>query len=198
MGAHKILNETLLRLTKALEGGASDLNCLRSWSAFIRVRDGNRCLACSSTHSLAAHHIVRKSFLPEARFQTGNGITLCSKCHRSAHAGFNGKADLSQPMDAQGGEKIDMLAELFGILLENARSRGMLCDIYYHFSEIALRKFKLFQGFDPSTEFSGYPLEQAYSIWRQAPRNVLNAVLAANGLGPISVPDPGSIYVEFR
>ena len=120
MGAHKILNETLLRLTKALEGGASDLNCLRSWSAFIRVRDGNRCLACSSTHSRAAHHIVRKSFLPESRFETGNGITLCSKCHRSAHAGFNGKADLAQPIDAQGVERI--AAETGPKLVSSART----------------------------------------------------------------------------
>lgn len=45
----------------------------------------------------------------EAQFQTGNGITLCKKCHTEAHTGFNRRPDLSLPMNAQGGEKIETL-----------------------------------------------------------------------------------------
>jgi hypothetical protein len=153
---------------------------------------------CSSTRKLAAHHICRKSFLAEARFLTGNGITLCSKCHQSAHAGFNGRPDLSVPMDAQGCEKIDVLAELYGVLAENARRRGMLRNDYYHVSEEVLTVFKLLQDFDPTTVFPGYQLEQAYTIWRHAPQSMRNAMLIANGLAPIEEPMLGWGYISLE
>ncbi len=97
-------------------------NCLRLWSAFVQARDGHRCVDCRRSRHLAAHHVCRKSFLPEARFQTGNGITLCRDCHREVHGGFNGRADLSLPMDAQGGEKIDTMERLYAVLRDDARA----------------------------------------------------------------------------
>ena len=93
-----------------LEASASEKGLLRRWSAVIQARDSYRCVLCGSVERTAAHHICRKSFLSEARFLTGNGITLCQPCHREVHAGFNGKPDLSEPMDAQGGQKIETLA----------------------------------------------------------------------------------------
>src|ERR1700688_4585930 len=100
------IEAALARLHRALAEGASDTRRLRCWSEFIRERDGNRCVNCHSRQRLAAPHICRKSFLKAARFETGNGITLCPDCHRQTHVGFNSRLGLSLPMDAQGGEKI--------------------------------------------------------------------------------------------
>ena len=93
----------LAKLQVALAGGLPREQCLRRWSAFIRERDGHRCVDCHSRESLSAHHLCHKSFLAEAEFRTGNGITLYSTCHREMHQGFNARPDLSVPMDAQGG-----------------------------------------------------------------------------------------------
>lgn len=101
-------------------------------------------------------------------------------------------------MDAQGGEKIDILAELFGVLAENARSRGMLRDDYYHLSETVLTVFKALQDFDPSAHFPGSQLEQAYTIWRHSPPSMRNAVLEANGIEPIDEPMLGWGYIRFE
>ncbi|HEY3783363.1 MAG TPA: hypothetical protein VGL56_19960 [Fimbriimonadaceae bacterium] len=116
--------QLLLRLHDAVKRRASDRVCLRWWSKFIRARDGERCVACGCcTGDLAAHHICRKTVLAEARFMTGNGVTLCSRCHAGVHEGFNGCPDLGQPMDAEGGEKIELLADIF-MQLANASAGG--------------------------------------------------------------------------
>lgn len=182
------IDEAAKRLKRAIAGGKSPLRCLRLWSAFIRIRDGNRCVACSSKCNLSAHHICRKSFLIEAQFQTGNGITLCKKCHTEAHAGFNGRPDLSRPMDSQGGEKIETLCALFGLLVQDAQNRQLLHDDFYYLSDSVLAKFKMLQGFDPFSDFPGYRLEQAYLIWCQCPLQLLNAIAEANGLPQSSEP----------
>ena len=135
--------------------------CLRLWSDFIRLRDGYRCVRCRGREGLAAHHIVRKSFLPHARFLTGNGITLCRRCHKEAHLSFNGIADLDQPMDAQGGEKIELITELFGCLLFDAERREILRDDFYYLDDIVLQTFKRAQSIEPTLEFPGCPLRQA-------------------------------------
>jgi hypothetical protein len=171
----------LQKLHRATAGKKSIPYCLRLWSCFVRLRDGNRCVVCHTRYDLFAHHILRKSFLIEARFQTGNGITLCGSCHRDAHEHFNRKPDLGLPMDAQGGEKIDLLTELFGRLLSDAGERKLLRDDFYFLSDQVLQKFKMLQGFDCTTHFPGNRLEQALLIWRQCPRNTLKAILKANG-----------------
>lgn len=91
----------LEKLRAALAEGLSREFCLRRWSDFIRERDGHRCVDCHSRRRLSAHHICRKTLLETAQFETGNGITLCNKCHRRVHEGFNGRPDLSLPVDAQ-------------------------------------------------------------------------------------------------
>src|SRR5260221_454758 len=190
------ITQAAQRLERALARHRSTVICLGLWSALIRTRDGNKCAACSSVRNLAAHHICRKTFLPEARLQTGNGITLCRTCHRDVHAGFNGRADLTQPMDAQGGEKVETLCLLFGLLLQNARERDILCDELYFLSDSVLCKFKMFQGFDPCTEFPGSRLEQAHSIWNRSPLQVRNAILEANGFRMSDKPISG-ICLQF-
>jgi len=79
----------LLELHCAVAKERSVPYCLNLWSYFIRIRDNGRCVVCRSRRDIVAHHIVRKSFLIEARFQTGNGITLCRVCHRQPHEIFN-------------------------------------------------------------------------------------------------------------
>jgi hypothetical protein len=165
------------RLAAAVAAGKPALACLRLWSNFVRARDAHRCVDCHSPRRIAAHHICRKSFLPEAQFQTGNGITLCRECHREVHGGFNGRADLSMPMDAQGGEKIDTMERLYGALAEDARERGLLRDDFYFLSDSVLAKFKMFQGINPFEPFDGYRIEQAFLIWRELPRQMLRAIV---------------------
>jgi hypothetical protein len=189
----------LARLNQAILTEQSRARRLQLWSWFIRVRDGHRCVECASTKRLAAHHICRKSFLSDAQFQTGNGITLCSECHRQAHHGFNGRADLGLPMDAQGGEKLDLMERLYGVLLADAKERGIHRDDFYHLSDDVLARFKMFQGFDHWTTFPGGCLEQAYLIWRQCPKGMRDALLEANGLAPISDPlPPGTVLIELE
>ena len=57
----------------------------------------------------------------------------------------------------------------------------MLRNDFYHLTELILQKFKVAQSIDPTLQFPGGPLEQAYLIWRQTPRSMLNALLEANG-----------------
>ncbi len=109
------------RLVRALQCGQSHLACLRLWSNFVRMRDGNMCVKCECKRDLAAHHIFRKSFLSNAQFEPGNGITLCRKCHKQVHGGFNGKPDMGLPMDAQGGEKAEDISTMLEFLVANSR-----------------------------------------------------------------------------
>jgi len=130
-----------------------------------------------------AHHIVRKSFLYYARFDTGNGISLCRVCHGLAHAGFNGMPDFTQPMNAQGGEKIDLMVELYGALVDDARKRGIEREDFYYLSGVVLDTFKRFQGIPLDHQFPCSRIEQAHYIWRSAPSALVEAVIRANMSG---------------
>lgn len=171
------------RLDKALALGRSRKWCRTLWSRFVRLRDGHQCVICDSPNRVAAHHVVRKSFMPEAEFQTGNGATLCFDCHCNHHGTYNGGPNLRLPMDAQGGEQIERLAVLFAMLFNDARTRGLLCDDFYFISDPVLSKFKMFQGFDPHLEFSGCRIEQARSIWNQSPFSLLSSMIDVQDLG---------------
>lgn len=174
------LEASLLRLHSAVHAERSVAYCWRLWSKFVRLRDGYGCVVCGEEKGrMFAHHICRKSFLRRAQFDTGNGITLCQKCHAEVHEGFNGRPDLQQPMDAQGAEKLETLTRLYGTLLDDARQRGLLRDDFYYLSDEVLTSFKLAQGFEVYDEFRGFRLEQAYEIWNQCPQHTLRAVLMA-------------------
>jgi len=175
------IEEALRRLKMAIEGGRSTKYCLALWSRFIRLRDGQRCVICYQDEGLSAHHIVRKSFMPEAQLQTGNGICLCGTCHKEPHQAFNRRPDLNLPMDTEGGEQIELLTAFYKALLIDARSRNVLRDDFYNFTDQLLQKFKLFQSIEPLLPFPGMRLEQAYLIWRQTSRGMLQAIFLANG-----------------
>lgn len=119
--------------------------------------------------------------MPMIQLDFGNGITLCPSCHREPHEAFNRRPDLTLPMDAQGGDNLDLTAAFFYALGRDARERELLCDEYYFISDYALATFKHFQCIEPDLEFSGHRVEQAYLIWRQTSRAVLRSLLEANG-----------------
>src|SRR5258708_7783410 len=105
----KHADEALNKLICALSRGRSDGYCLSLWSAFVQTRDGDRCVLCDGAMHLSAHHIARKCFVSIARYDPGNGITLCRECHAAPHEAFNSRPDMSLPTDAQGGENIDLM-----------------------------------------------------------------------------------------
>ncbi|WP_434629828.1 HNH endonuclease [Pseudomonas sp. Z1-29] len=172
------------RLTRAIEHGRSDRWCLALWSRFIRARDGYQCIVCDSDDRIEAHHVFRRTLVPRARYETGNGITLCRKCHKVAHEGFNGRPDLSLPIGAQGGDDQDEIAFYYLKLLEAAEARDLAHDEFYAFSNEMLYFFVKVQGFEQfywrvqEKEITG--LIMAYNIWRRAPEKMTMAVLRAN------------------
>ncbi|HAU8253965.1 TPA: HNH endonuclease [Vibrio vulnificus] len=172
------LEKTYNRLILSCNRDRARATCLNNWSKFIRRRDNNTCVICGSIESVSAHHIVRKSLIPQAQYLPGNGITLCKDCHKEMHEGFNGKPDTSLPMDTQGGEKIEGIAYLFGVLRNSSNGRE---SKYYALSPDVLRMFKQFQGYDIREEFTGNDVCKAHLIWQGAPRQVINAILRANG-----------------
>lgn len=176
------------RLLRALQGNQSNLTCLRLWSTFIRMCDGNSCLQCECKQDLAAHHIFRKSFLPNAQFEPGNGITLCRRCHKEVHGGFNGKPDMSLPMDAQGGEKVNDISAMLELLELKSRQHPYLAEDLYYLSNSTLATINLLQGFDATAWIDVSRIEQAYIVWNQAPDAVRDALFQANGLPPLPWP----------
>ncbi len=178
------LESALKTLYSAIEKNRSKKYCLGCWSRFIRIRDCNRCVACHETSDLAAHHVVRKIFLKQASLYTGNGITLCPTCHKEPHAGFNRRPNFQMPMDAEGGEKLDLMTSYFWLLKTDAIERGILRDDFYFLCDRTLQTFKKFQGFGINTVFPGTRIEQAFLIWRQPPQQVMQALMRANGFNP--------------
>ena len=63
-----------------------------TWAEEIKKLDGQKCCFYGSTDNLRSHHIREKSRFPELAKDLENGITLCHKCHYTAHAGsYNGR-----------------------------------------------------------------------------------------------------------
>lgn len=92
---------------------------------------------------------------------------------------------MKQPMDSQGGDDNDLIAYYFGLLLADAKARGFLGEDFYFLHDRVLETFKKLQGLDSKLVFPGTSLEQAYLIWRQTPRGVIDALMAANGCAPL-------------
>lgn len=194
--AESTLTAKLARLSDALANGLSQKHCLRLWSAFIRERDGHRCVDCHSEINLSAHHICRKSFFDKAQFQTGNGITLCAKCHKEQHQGFNARPDLTLPVDAQDGEKLHLMERLYSILTDDAVERELMQEEYYYLSDEVLAFFKRIQGYNQTTYFPGARVEQAFLILAEIEPELRRAVAEANG---VQTPDqpllPGGVFI---
>ena len=74
----------------------------------------------------------------------------------------------------------------------------MLRDDFYFLSEMTLKRFKLFQDFEPSTSFPGSRIQQAYFIWAQSSLGVRKQLAEANGFPMTDQPIlPGEAYLVF-
>lgn len=169
------------KLQKAILNRRSYRTLLSYWSAFIRLRDAYECVVCGEKYKVSAHHIFRKCFIPEAQFETGNGITLCKDCHKEAHLDFNKKPDLNLPIGSEGGEKLELIMAHYAVLLDDAKSRGILHDKYYYVSDPMLAFLKRAQGYDIYHPFHGSTrLEEAYRIWASPNPTIVAAMLKAS------------------
>ncbi|WP_373387589.1 HNH endonuclease [Pseudomonas alcaligenes] len=178
------LMESLIRLSQALVRGRSERWCIRLWSRYIKARDRHQCVRCQSKERIQAHHIFRRSLYPWGWYQPGNGITLCHECHWMYHEGFNGRPDLNQPIDAQGGDNLDDVAYSFWLLLEDARDQGLSEDEFYFFEDHMLFFFVRVQGYefflDAVAQGQITRLRMAYEIWRRSGEMVINDFIKAN------------------
>lgn len=160
-------------LTRAIARGRSSKWTLRLWSQFIRCRDKYCCINCSSPDRVQAHHVVRKSLYPWGAFETGNGISLCANCHKKIHAEFNGRPDISLPIGAEQGDDQDEWAYLFGLLHDDASTRGLPADEFYFIGNHMLMFFIRCQGYEELLELveegAITRIRCAHEIWRSMP-----------------------------
>lgn len=172
------------RLYAALDKKRSERWCLTLWSRFIRARDAYSCVVCNSSNKVQAHHLFRRTLLPQARFELGNGISLCLECHRLAHDGFNGRPDMNLPIGAQGGDDQDEIAFYYRKLLESAEAQNLSHEEFYSLSDEMLRFFVNVQGFEflhrAVLQKKISRLTMAYQIWARAPEVLSLAIFKAN------------------
>jgi hypothetical protein len=177
------LDLMLARLQNAIENHRSQRWKLRLWSEFIRARDAYRCIFCAQNapsnpciREAAAHHIIRRCILPIAEFDTGNGVTLCSRCHATVHSVSNRKPNLNEALNQRGGDDQDIMADLYGALEADAFARGILCDDFYFISESTLTflsrhkvsmrpSLSLDTAWRKPTEFGGVLLPPVVRLW---------------------------------
>lgn len=58
----------------------------RRWRTAVFTRDHHTCQTCGRRGGeLHAHHVLGWAEYPEARLDTGNGVTLCATCHGIHH-----------------------------------------------------------------------------------------------------------------
>lgn len=173
-----------VRLILAVKQGRSDSWCLRLWSRFIRARDGYQCVVCYSINRIHAHHIFRRSLYPLGWFQPGNGVTLCHECHELQHSTFNGRPDMSMPVDAEGGDNLDEAFIYLDCLVRSADARGLNHDEFYYIDDHMLFFFMRLQSCEHMHKFfkcGGYSrLRIAHEIWRASPPSMLSALIGAN------------------
>ena len=174
-GRHVLINEVdraRAKLEAAITNGRSHASCLQLWSEFVRVRDG-RCLNCDSMMAIQAHHVFRKVVHPSGSLESGNGITLCLRCHKEIHSTFNRRPIPGTPLNAQGGDDQDEMSFLFGLLMDDANARRMDHNRYYYISDEMLQMFVKYQGyaeyFESMQRGNISRLRAAHEIWRGMP-----------------------------
>jgi hypothetical protein len=102
-------------------------------------------------------------------------------------------------MDAEGGEKIEVLWELYQVLLGDAIERSILCEELYGLSASTLSTFRNLQGIEPEARFQGASLDQACQIWRQTPRQLMDALLGAIRISrPRGIVQSGPVMLFFE
>ena len=62
---------------------------LEEWAKLIKIQYNYKCCVCENTKYVQAHHLLCKERYLSLKYNTKNGIALCSKCHKfgkfSAH-----------------------------------------------------------------------------------------------------------------
>lgn len=173
-------------LILAVERKRSTKWILQLWSRFIREHDSYRCVCCKSSEGIEAHHIVRKTLYPWGATASGNGITLCGKCHKRVHEESNGRADLALPLSE--GDDQDEWAFLFGLLNDDAEARGLDKDEFYFLDDHMLRFFVRVQGYEHLYERAMRGecsrIRFAHAIWQRMPeawyKNVVSEIIKLN------------------
>lgn len=189
----------VLALDEAVRAHRSDAYCLMLWSRLVRRRDGNRCVVCSGIRRLQAHHVLRKSALNMARYQPGNGISLCEDCHREPHRVFNRRPDLALPYGAEGGDDLDLATAYFETLFLEGKRIGHDLDVLYWLSDEVLSTLARFQGLEGDFEVEGPRIWRAFMILRQTPRSMLRAVMEANGfVVPQGLVQQGDLHLMLQ
>lgn len=61
---------------------------LLGWAYKVKKRDGFKCVICGSDEDIQAHHIIPVFFSEEHKYDIGNGVTLCKKCHKAVHGSY--------------------------------------------------------------------------------------------------------------
>lgn len=153
------LERALQRLHDAIARGRTVPYCRSLWepSSFASVTASGALFATTTVAWLRITSYAKAFLL--GHLQTGNGIGLCRSCHKQPHEVFNRRPNLNLPMDAEGGEDIELLTEFFWRLLTDAKERNLLRDDFYFLSDHALGAFKITQRLRPS-----------YSVSRRAVR----------------------------
>ena len=54
---------------------------IKLWREAVFARDNYTCGLCFKRGHVQAHHVRPFFLFPEGRFEIGNGMTLCKKCH---------------------------------------------------------------------------------------------------------------------
>lgn len=169
----QLLQRYKTSLDHAIERHRSDKWVLFLWSRLIKARDQFRCVSCGANKDIQSHHIIRKCLLQTGALDTGNGITLCRECHRRVHDDFNRRPDLSQPINAQGGDCQDEWAFLFGLLCDDAAKNGLNEEEFYRFSDemvyFSLRAQGCHELYDMMLNKKIGRLRFMHEIWRQMP-----------------------------
>jgi hypothetical protein len=195
----QLLNSKLSKLQKAVSAGRSRSYCLSKWSEFVRARDGQRCVDCYESNGLSAHHIFRKVLASPAQFDPGNGITLCRRCHKDCHEGFNRRPNQSLPVDAEGGEKLEVMERLYCILYQDSVERDLAHEPFYSLSDVVISTLKKIQGYSVDSRFPGSSLQQAFTILATCERQPKDAILAANGFSVEAEPIlPGTMQIFLK
>lgn len=166
------IEDALFKLERAIARGRSSKWCLTLWRRFILARDGHKCIACGSESGLQAHHIFRRAVLPQIRYQTGNGMTLCGRCHKVPHEKWNGRPLVGEPLNWREGDDLDVIVDAYFALEMDAQQRGILRDEFYFISEDVLAGFRALQGFPRDRSSSGVgilPIREARLTWQGAP-----------------------------
>ena len=141
----------------------------------MKVRDGGRCLNCEQEDGIQAHHVMRRTLVPFAALELGNGISLCRPCHRLVHARFNRRPDAALPMGAAQGDDQDEWSFLFGMLMDDATKRGLAHDTLYFLSDELLLFSLAYQGYEPLLEAVAdgelSRLRFMHEVWRAMPEH---------------------------